>query len=542
MHKRKFCMQKRIVLTATSLLIAAVLLAGANLAVGKASAQPAVQNPPTVVATENAGELRVSWNNAPGTNYYTVGWISKSDISAMQSDGRNWLDAFRYVTITGIYTSHTIRGLEPGDEYYVNVGAQAQRFGGIPPTWTPWSDAVTTSGQQGTEVCPPHTPTTAAGHLQLSKTIVVANESIIIVGSGFGSAATIDASKITLDGEPLDVDLTGTANGKLRIDSSGQFVFEARIWSVGNGSNPALVAGVHTLKVVDSAGFEGEAEITILEPVVTITPEVAGPRDYIAIYGENWPMSTFETGRAVSIFVDGRDRSEAIDTSGRFTHQVRLSSDINLGGQHYVEVVFEDSRGRIYKSATFRTPTPSMTITPEQAQPGDFLSIRLFNMPVFTLVESVRIAGSNRLGNTVINTDRDGNATVGGIVVPVAAPGHYNVHVAVGGEAVVAQLEILPYEHDTSDNPAPGITIMPEQARPGELVTIELVGMPVFELVTSVSIAGGNRLGNTVINTDRNGNATVEGIIVPDVAPGIYSVHVTVGRETVVGQLEILPN
>ena len=289
--------------------------------------------------------------------------------------------------------------------------------------------------------------TVEASALDLSKSEATANESIIIEGRGFDDAATIPVSMVTLDGEPLDVELAGTetVNGQrvIQIDSNGRFVIEARVWTIGSGSNPALDDDTYTLKVVDSTGFEGEADLTIKAPTITVTPAVAGPRDYISISGENWPQSTEDRDWQVTIEVDDRIRTERIDTTGRFRHQVRLNSGIDLGEEHDVTVTFVYGDDDIEEDATFMTPDSGITVSPAAARPGDTISVELLGMPVFTLVDEVVIAGGNRLGNVVVNTDRDGNATVTGILVPAVDPGFYSVRVGVGGQTAVAQLEIL---------------------------------------------------------------------------------------------------
>ncbi len=286
-----------------------------------------------------------------------------------------------------------------------------------------------------------------ASSLQISSSEVVANDTIIIEGRGFDSESHINVADITIDGEPLDVAEAGVEGGAIQIDSNGQFVVEARVWTVTNrgatSGNPALDADTYTIEVVDSTGFEGEADITILEPTISVTPAVAGPRDYITISGENWPFSTDDQDFSVDISVEGKDRSASIDRTGRFSFQYRLSSGIALGDEHDVTVTFAEYGGDIEEDASFSTPTSGISVSPSAVRPGETISIELLGMPVFTLVSEVRIAGANRLGNQNVNTDRDGNATVAGLLVPAVDAGHYSVQVTVGNETAVAQLEIL---------------------------------------------------------------------------------------------------
>ena len=124
-------------------LLVIALLVGSIAAAPAAPAQP---NPPWATATQNAGEILVSWNPAAGAQFYTVGWINRSEYQAMQTAGRDWLDAFHYATIPANYTAHTIKGLAAGADYFTIVGAQTSRFGGQKPSWSAWSNRVTTAG------------------------------------------------------------------------------------------------------------------------------------------------------------------------------------------------------------------------------------------------------------------------------------------------------------------------------------------------------------------------------------------------------------
>ena len=330
-------------------------------------------------------------------------------------------------------------------------------------------DAVIQVAAKGPDGSPRKTTTLTVepSSLDLSKSEVVANESIIINGEGFANKATIDVEKVTIDGEPLLVDEAGVDNGKIQIDSNGDFVIEARVWSEkgrrAESGNPALDPDEYTIKIVDSTGFEGEAKVTILEPTVSVNPEVAGPRDYITVSGMNWPVSTEDDDLEVDITVDGKTRSANIDTSGRFSYQFRLGAGIDLGEEHDVTVTFIGYGGDVEEEATFNTPTSGITVVPAAARPGETISLELTGMPVFQVVKQVRIAGGNRLGSATFNTDRDGNATVTDVLVPAADPGHYSVQVTVGdgnaAETAVAQLEIL------SDAPAAGTaTALPDAA------------------------------------------------------------------------------
>ena len=287
--------------------------------------------------------------------------------------------------------------------------------------------------------------------LTLSQTEVAPNQAVVISGSGFSERATIDVAKITIDDKALVVDDAGTetVDGKtvVRTTSSGQFTATVNIWHDGAG-NPVLDADEYTIKVTDSGGYEGKTKITISEPTVMVTPQVVGPRDYITISGANWPVTTSEDDYDVSIEVDNKTRSASIDSSGRFNYQYRLSGGIGIGKEHDIEVTFTSAHNdKIEEETTFSVPSSNVVITPAAAAPGETIDLEISGMPIGEVVDEVTIDGGNRLGATRINTDRNGDVTIVGILVPYAEPGFYPVKIQVGTgvspETAIVQLEIL---------------------------------------------------------------------------------------------------
>ena len=138
--------------------------------------------------------------------------------------------------------------------------------------------------------------TIAGADLSVSKTDALPNETLTITGNGFGSQTCIPAVNVTLDNVSVMVDaesLGGNCpSNAIEVSNSGQFVATIILWPAGgqSGANPTLIAGTHELSVTDTASYESTVDIDIAEPTVMVTPDVAGPRDYITITGENWPV------------------------------------------------------------------------------------------------------------------------------------------------------------------------------------------------------------------------------------------------------------
>ena len=292
-------------------------------------------------------------------------------------------------------------------------------------------------------------------NLDLSKAEVAPNETIIISGSGFSEDAEICVGDIKIDGKALKVDDAGTSEDNdpdikcddkgdryVRTTSNGEFTTTVSVWAMGE-NNPALDDDEYTIKVTDSEGFVGKAKITILEPTVSVMPEMVSPRDFITISGENWPISTSDDDHEVKIMVDSRNRSANIDGNGRFRYQYQLRSNIGIGDEHEVVVEFESDGGSIEEEATFEVHDAGIMLTPTEAAPGQTISLEIEGMPPYTLVDHVNIDGVNRLGSQNLNTDRHGDVMITGVLVPYLDPGFYPVEVMVGEETRVVQLEVL---------------------------------------------------------------------------------------------------
>ena len=210
--------------------------------------------------------------------------------------------------------------------------------------------------------------TIAGSQLTLSKSEVSANESVTIRGSGFGAGAGCLVSA-TLSGADLmlvsDDDIGDCDGIDVEVSSAGQFAATVAIWVEGSGNNPALTPGTHTIEVVDDEGFTGNATIIIKEPTLTVTPDVAGPRDYVTISGENWPAANEDGGsiETVKINIDeggiNDDEDAYSDAIGRWSVTYRVAGDVVIPSTVPVKATY-GSGNEIVRVASFSvTDTPS---------------------------------------------------------------------------------------------------------------------------------------------------------------------------------------
>ena len=290
--------------------------------------------------------------------------------------------------------------------------------------------------------------------LQASKTAVVPNESIIVNGTGFGSQTCIDASDITLDNVPVMVhndSLSDSCDGNgVLTSNSGQFVATVILWPANaRSANPTLIAGTHELSVEDGRDYSSSVNLTIAEPSITVTPDVAGPRDFVTISGQNWPVDNLDNtiGDQVSItvsdYANGRNYSVYADSAGRFRQEHRIHRKVAIPDTVQVKATFGD----VAKIGSFAVPASTIEVTPVEAQPGDTLTLSTTNMPVYTKVLYVEVGGTRQTFENV-NTDREGDVTVEDALVPGLDPGTYSVVIAVGERdnptIAIGEVEVLP--------------------------------------------------------------------------------------------------
>ena len=296
--------------------------------------------------------------------------------------------------------------------------------------------------------------TITGGDLNVSKTDVLPNETITITGNGFGSQTCIPAANITLDNVPVIVDeesISGSGGcagmSGVEVSNSGQFVATVILWPASGTSNPTLIPGVHELSIEDTSGFGSSVDLTIPEPTVKVTPDVAGPRDYITIVGENWPVDNAENPSSVSIEVEVDDNPGAnrartyilfADAVGRVTQEHRVHRNVAIPSTIQVKM----THAEVAEIGHFAVPASTIEVSPSEAQPGDLISLTAGNMPVYSEVDYVEVGGT-RSNDPGVNTDRDGNVTVDDVLIPGLDPGLYSVVINVKGTIAIGEVTVL---------------------------------------------------------------------------------------------------
>ena len=161
----------------------------------------------------------------------------------------------------------------------------------------------------------------------------------------------------------------------VEVSNSGQFVATA---FVAHGRyptaapNPTLTAGTHRLTCEDNEGFTGtDINFTIAEPTVTVTPDIAGPRDYVTVTGANWPVDNPENPLEVSVSVEIDDVARSWTTVAKSTPTTRAASPRStvctatsaIPSNNQVKA----SYGDVVKVGSFSVPASTIEVTPAKA-------------------------------------------------------------------------------------------------------------------------------------------------------------------------------
>ena len=326
--------------------------------------------------------------------------------------------------------------------------------------------------------------------------------------------------------------------------ASGTFVMPATI-----GGNP--IEGIIRVDAQwgDKDGPKADTKITVKPAGLTLTKTDARANESITIQGSGF-SNTSEinpeniTIDDVALMVDAdslRDDVVKISNGGQFVATIYLWPDDNgdanpalVTGTHTIRV--EDNDGFV-GSTSLTILEPTITVVPLVAGPRDIVVIRGENFPVDNLEGgpvgpvAVTVKDSRERNYSEI-PDGSGRFTVEHRVSSnVAIPSVATVK-ATYGSAIT--------KTGSFQVPEAIITVEPALAAPGDSLTLSVDGMPVYASVDSITIGGRETLGNLNINTDRDGNVMAEGIVVPGLDPGIFSVQLEVNDIVAIGQVEVV--
>ena len=295
---------------------------------------------------------------------------------------------------------------------------------------------------------------------------------------------------------------------------------------------------------------KADTSLTIIGSSLSISKAEALPNELLTITGDGFGGDNVAKakitidGVPLEIHKDSLNSDDMVDVSsaGQFVATVILWPDSSTAtnptltaGVHTIDV--EDDAG-FSGSVTVTIPAPTVKVTPAAAGPRDVVTISGENWPVENL------DGGNIEAVTIDVTDGARKRTYS--VYPDGAGRFFQEHQVHSGVTIPSTSRVEATYDDTLvkltsyEVPEAVIDINPMSAQPGDQLTLSVDKMPVYAKVSSVQIASREVIPVGNFSTDRTGSVTVDGVVVPGLDPGIYSVLMRVGDTVAIGSVEVL--
>ena len=363
----------------------------------------------------------------------------------------------------------------------------------------------------------------------------------------FDPTAVNSGDEVTVKPRDFGGDITS-------INLGGEVALDSDDWTE-DGSDllfymPGGLSGTVNVSVTDGTDTQ-RVDIVVTPSGLVLSKSEVAPNETIIISGtgfsENSTILVSEIKiDGVALVVDsagtrgtGDARYIQTTSSGEFTATVSVwhasvcdppnstetedcSSNPALGDGTYT-VKATDAKG-FEGSASITVLEPSLSVNPAVASPRDYITISGANWPIST----------SSVDNDVnINVDdRDRSASLD-------STGRFNYSYQLSGDINIGSSHTITVTYDGGTGgdieeeidfevPESNVVLSPGAAVPGQTISLEITGMPIYSLVKHVKIDGADRL-DISFNTDSDGNVTVTGILVPFLDPGFYPVEVGVG-------------
>jgi hypothetical protein len=296
--------------------------------------------------------------------------------------------------------------------------------------------------------------------LTVTPVMVVPNQSITVVGRGFGDRARIntgpapvnpatplptdDTSSVTLGGDDylLGVGNANFNNGQgVTTDSGGNWNANIVVPITSATTTP----GSHILEVRDSSGRGGSATVQIAERVITLDPPAARPGETVTVTGTGFPASTNRAGAqsAPPVSISYRETSRVVatvtpDASGNIEGSFRVPLSATIPSTNTVTVSFS-YRGEGNQTPTVNTttihevPGAGIELSASEGRPGMTLTVTGAGFKAFQSITKLDIGGVDVVPSPKPATDSAGKFAAS-ILVPDLDVGTHSVEARGRGD------------------------------------------------------------------------------------------------------------
>ena len=252
--------------------------------------------------------------------------------------------------------------------------------------------------------------------ITVTPTTVLPNQRISLVGTGFtpstriaGGTGSGTEPSITIGGYVVPVAKINEGS-PVMTDNGGK-------WSTSLDVPLRAVTtrdGEREIRVTDSGGRSGTANVTIPARVVTIDPASGRTGTEATVRGENFPSKN-DNGESfnISIEYDASGRTSTVstvsDASGRFEAVIRVPTSATIPSTNTVRVTFMDEENvPVTTTVTHEVPEGVITLSQSSGAPGSTITLRGEGFDTFVSVKAVSIGGLDVLPSPAPHTDAQG--------------------------------------------------------------------------------------------------------------------------------------
>ena len=312
---------------------------------------------------------------------------------------------------------------------------------------------------------------------------------------------------------------------------------------------PATAQPAVAAAAAAATGAGASAPASAQEPLSLILSKASAvANDTINIEGRGFepdagiPVSSFTINGAPLDVTDASAQGGVVQTgsTGAFVTEARLWPITLTAAAEQSEETYtvrvQDAQGNAMESV-IAIASPTLTLSSETARPLDGVTISGENWPL-----------STRSREFQVHISIDGNT----YPVPIDHNGRFTHEVQLSNEIalgathdVVAALDGHGGHVEAAggfNTPGPVINLSSEMAAPGDAITVQLANLHLDTPVHEISISGINLLGNLNPSTDHQGNAVIDGLLIPSISEGFHDIRVVVGTETMLFPLAVLPD
>ena len=285
--------------------------------------------------------------------------------------------------------------------------------------------------------------------LTVTPVMVVPNQSITVVGRGFGDRKTInretDGSSITLGGNGylLTFGQNNFNNGAgVTTDSGGNW--NASI--VVPITNATTTAGSHILDISDSSSRSGSTTVVIAERTLTLEPALARPGESVTLTGSGFPAtssrSVTQFAPPVNIQYDGEPVGTVTpDASGNITLSFRVPLRASIPSTNTVRATFSFGEGinagTVIETTIHEVPGATITLSASEGKAGDTLTVTGEGFKGFQSITELTIGGQDVIPSPKPATNNVGTFTTT-ILVPFLEIGTHSVEAQFGDEGTAS--------------------------------------------------------------------------------------------------------